>query len=229
MGPPQGALFNKRNPERLSPIQPAEQAILGPNYYSDICAIDPLSRAFERVSIQSCESVKSAESVGFHSVSWPAAAKSHIQGLNCSGPNARAQVLERLRPRGVAQGHDILDARAKEEVRGPDGRSGLVTGETQFKFHVAEMSFKSTSYQWLVIAGARAQYKGEGTINGSGLYGFLLTAIDGQRSGGGGEDRFRVKIWDDSTGQIVYDNQLEADDNSNASTVISGGSIVIHR
>src|SRR2546427_8433734 len=30
-----------------------------------------------------------------------------------------------------------------------------------------------------VVAGARAQYKGTGTINGQGSYKFLLTAIDG--------------------------------------------------
>jgi hypothetical protein len=41
----------------------------------------------------------------------------------------------------------------------------------------------------LVIAGARAQYKGLGTVNGSGNYGFLLTAIDGQVNGGGGVDK----------------------------------------
>ena len=61
------------------------------------------------------------------------------------------------------------------------------------------MNFHSTSYEWLVVAGARAQYKGEGTINGSGNYGFMLTAIDGQINGGGGVDKFRIKIWDKAT------------------------------
>jgi hypothetical protein len=36
-----------------------------------------------------------------------------------------------------------------------------------------------------VVAGARAQFKGSGRINNAGDYGFLLTAIDGQRPGGG--------------------------------------------
>ena len=97
------------------------------------------------------------------------------------------------------------------------------TGNTEFQFHVAGMNFKSTSYDWLVIAGARAQYKGTGTINGAGEYGFLLTAIDGT------PDKFRIKIWDKSTGEVIYDNQLGENDNANPSTVIQGGSIVIYK
>jgi hypothetical protein len=102
------------------------------------------------------------------------------------------------------------------------------SGNTQFNFHVAGMNLNSTSYDWLVIAGARAQYRGSATINGSGNYGFLLSAIDGQINGGGGMDRFRIKIWEKSTGQIIYDNQMGAADDAVPSTAISGGSIVIH-
>jgi len=102
-------------------------------------------------------------------------------------------------------------------------------GHTQFQFHAADLSFESTRYQWLVIAGPKAQFKGEGSINGTGVFDFLLTAIDGQQNGGGGIDRFRIKIWDRSTGQIIYDNQPGADNSSNASTVITKGSIVIHK
>jgi len=103
------------------------------------------------------------------------------------------------------------------------------TGNTEFIFHVAGLKFKSTSYEWLVIAGARAQYKGSGTINGAGDYGFMLTAIDGQINGGGGTDKFRIKIWDRTTDTVIYDNQVgETDDYANPTTAIAGGSIVIH-
>jgi len=53
------------------------------------------------------------------------------------------------------------------------------TGRTSFRFHVADFTFESTDYQWMVIAGARVQYKGSGTVNGIAGYGFMLTAIDG--------------------------------------------------
>jgi len=102
-------------------------------------------------------------------------------------------------------------------------------GQTQVQFHVANMDFKSTSYQWLVIAGAKAQYKGSGTITGAGDYGFILTAIDGQVTGGGGVDKFRIKIWDKATSQIVYDNQMGAEDTAIPTTIMAGGSIVIHK
>lgn len=106
--------------------------------------------------------------------------------------------------------------------------ANLPTGQTEFQFKAGDLNFRSTAYQWLVIAGARAQYKGTGTINGAGNYTFMLTAIDGQRNGGGGVDRFRMKIWDTATGGVIYDNQMGAGDGADPSTALGGGSIVIH-
>jgi hypothetical protein len=100
------------------------------------------------------------------------------------------------------------------------------SGDTQFQFRVANLNFKSASYSWLVVSGARAQFKGSGSINGAGNYDFLLTAIDGETPGGGGADRFRIKIW--SASGVVYDNQMGSDDNADAATALGGGSIVIH-
>jgi uncharacterized repeat protein (TIGR03803 family) len=107
----------------------------------------------------------------------------------------------------------------------------LPTGETEFQLHFATFNFKSTSYQWLVVPGAKAQYKGSGTINGSGDYGFLLTATDGQINGGGGADKFRIKIWNKSTGATVYDNVPSATDDLDTVSpqAISGGSIVVKK
>lgn len=102
------------------------------------------------------------------------------------------------------------------------------TGNTQFTFHVANMNFNSTIYDWLVIGGPKAQYKGCGTIYGTGNYSFMLTAIDGQVNGGGGVDKFRIKIWDKGTGNIIYDNQMGGGDTADPTTAIAGGSIVIH-
>jgi hypothetical protein len=101
------------------------------------------------------------------------------------------------------------------------------SGETQFQFHVGNLDFKSTSYQWLVVSGSKAKYKGSGTINGSGDYGFMLSAVDGQIKGDGA-DKFRIKIWEETTGQVVYDNQMGAADDGDAATAIGGGNIVIH-
>jgi PKD repeat protein len=103
------------------------------------------------------------------------------------------------------------------------------TGDTEFQFKAGNLNFKSRNYEWLVISGgSRAQYKGSGTINGGGDYGFLLTATDGQASGGGGNDKFRIKIWNKATGAVVYDNQPLAGDDATPTTALQGGSIVIH-
>ena len=107
--------------------------------------------------------------------------------------------------------------------------ASIPTGETEFQFKVGNLNFHSAAYEWLVIAGAKAQYKGTGTINGTGDYGFLLTAIDGQVSGGGGVDKFRMKIWDKSTDAVIYDNQRGAAEDGDAATLLGGGSIVIHK
>jgi len=103
-------------------------------------------------------------------------------------------------------------------------------GQTEFKLKVANLNFHSTVYEWLVVAGAKAQYKGSGTINGTGNYGFMLTAIDGDLSGGGGVDKFRIRIWDKNNGDaVIYDNQMSAGINDNPTTALAVGSIVIHK
>lgn len=103
------------------------------------------------------------------------------------------------------------------------------SGNTEFHFQVANLNFHATSYDWLVCGGPKCTYKGTGTINGAGTYRFQLSAIDGQLPGGGGQDKLRMKIWDLLTGRVVYDNQMGSDDFADPTTVIGGGSIVIHK
>ncbi|MDY6837598.1 MAG: PKD domain-containing protein [Thermodesulfobacteriota bacterium] len=104
------------------------------------------------------------------------------------------------------------------------------TGQTEFQFRVADLNFHSGTYDWLVVAGARAKYKGTGTINGDGNFGFMLSAIDGDLLGGGQPDRFRIKIWDKDSGDaVVYDNEIGVSEDGDPTTVIQSGSIVIHK
>lgn len=97
------------------------------------------------------------------------------------------------------------------------------TGNTEFQFKAAGLNFKSTVYEWLVVAGAKAQFKGSGTINGAGDYGFMLTAKDGT------PDTFRIKIWEKSSEIVIYDNMLDSADTEDPTTTLGGGSIVIHK
>jgi hypothetical protein len=105
----------------------------------------------------------------------------------------------------------------------------MPAGNTEFQFKAGDLNFHSTSYDWLVVAGAKAKYKGSGTINGSGDYAFQLSATDGQVNGAGGVDKFRIKIWSKSGGGVIYDNQPGDPDTADASTALGGGSIVVHK
>ena len=98
------------------------------------------------------------------------------------------------------------------------------TGTTQFQFDAAGFSFVSDTYEWLVVnqAGANAQFKGSGTVNG-GLdpngqaYKFMIWATDGE------PDTLRIKIWWEAGGveTDVYDNGAEQ--------AIGAGNIVVHK
>ena len=87
-------------------------------------------------------------------------------------------------------------------------------GNTEFHNKAGDLKFKSTSYDWLVVAGNKAIFKGVGTINGQGTYKFKITVDDGSL------DQFRIQIWDPEEG-LVYDNGSQQ--------ALGGGSIVIHK
>ncbi|WP_461490662.1 HYR domain-containing protein [Pontibacter sp. HJ8] len=108
--------------------------------------------------------------------------------------------------------------------------SNEVDGHTEFHFKAGDLNFKSSAHDamTLVVAGYKAMYKGVGSINGNDNYAFMVSVVDGNLKGQAEADRFRIKIWDRRSGAIVYDNQLGAVDNADATTSIGGGSIVIH-
>ena len=105
--------------------------------------------------------------------------------------------------------------------------SNIPEGNTDFQFQAGGLKFKSTEYEWLVIAGHKAMYKGVGDLNGSPGYGFLISAVDGDRKSASTPDKFRIKIWD-AAEAVVYDNQLGSPDDAEATLMLGGGSIVIH-
>jgi hypothetical protein len=109
-----------------------------------------------------------------------------------------------------------FDAAYVKGARTPSGR-------TLFALRDVPVSFQSSSYDWLVVTGARAYLRGSGRLNGVDGYAFLLSVVDGDRAGGA--DRLRMKIWVRATGDVVYDDQPGAADRSQATAAIGGGSI----
>lgn len=106
--------------------------------------------------------------------------------------------------------------------------ANVPSGQTEFQFEAGSFYFESETSNWLVVAGVRAQFKGTGAVNGVSGYSFLLTLTDGQINGGGGVDKFRIKVWDDRG--VIYDTMIgypEDMDGANPQT-IGGGNTVIH-
>jgi hypothetical protein len=102
-----------------------------------------------------------------------------------------------------------LTAKYKKGATTPDGYAA-------FQFKAGNLLFQSTTLDWLAINldATLAEFKGTGTINGGGSYGFIIWATDGKT------DSFRIKIWDSATDALVYDSQT---------TTLGGGSITIHK
>ena len=105
----------------------------------------------------------------------------------------------------------------------PDGAT-VPSGKAAVALRAARLTFDSTSYDWLVIEGARADLSGLGRVNGVGGYAFRLSVIDGREVSG--DDRLRLRIWSRSTGAVVYDNQAGAPADADPVAGV-GGSIAI--
>ena len=109
----------------------------------------------------------------------------------------------------------------------PNTRKGKIfrTGTLNSSSRPLNLTLAAPLILWVLwlFPGQKATYKGTGTINGSGNYAFLVTVIDGNLTGGGGYDRFRIKIWDGNN--VIYDNNIGSagvDDNDLPVTALGG-------
>ena len=100
-------------------------------------------------------------------------------------------------------------------------------GETQFEFKVGDFEFNALNFDYLVISNSMAQFKGTGKIIGgqSGI-GFTMTVTDGQLDGSG-IDKIRMKIYNKTTGAVIYDNQPGASDAALPVQAVGANSIVV--
>jgi len=79
----------------------------------------------------------------------------------------------------------------------------------------------------MVVTKPYVWLRGAGTVNNVSGYEFLIAAVDGQLTGGGGTDKFRIRIWRKSDGVVIYDNIPGGALNALATTVTSNGDIAI--
>ena len=101
------------------------------------------------------------------------------------------------------------------------------TGQAVFNFAAAGLSLTSQSYQWMVVTKPYVWLRGSGTVNNVSGYEFLIAAVDGQLTGGGGTDKFRIRIWRKSDGVVIYDNMPGGALSAVATIVTSNGDIAI--
>ena len=93
------------------------------------------------------------------------------------------------------------------------------TGSTEVQFQAGGVNFQSSAYQYLLVSGTTATYRGTGTVNGTTGFTFQVTVVDS------GADGFRMQVWD-STGALLLDTKRGAADG--VTQALSGGSVVIH-
>ncbi len=103
-------------------------------------------------------------------------------------------------------------------------------GETEFDFRVGDFEFNALNFDYLVVSGAKAQFKGLGKMKMNGIEQsgilFTLTVIDGQLTGGGGTDKIRMKVYN-KNGEVYYDNQPGSDADNPVTPVDAGSTIVV--
>jgi hypothetical protein len=103
------------------------------------------------------------------------------------------------------------------------------SGITGLTLNIPGLKFIALRYDWLVINGSQAQFKGAGSVNGVSGYDCIVTGLDGKLQGKKIPDKLRIRIWNHSTGQVVYDSQLDAPINTAPTLAVGGGELSIQK
>jgi hypothetical protein len=100
-------------------------------------------------------------------------------------------------------------------------------GENQFEFKLGDFEYNALNFDYLVIQGVKAQFKGTGKItNGPSGIAFIMTVIDGNLDGTG-IDKVRMKIYNKNTNAVIYDNQPGASDAADPVIPVGTNSTVV--
>jgi hypothetical protein len=80
-------------------------------------------------------------------------------------------------------------------------------GQGLLSFSLGSLKFNSTDYEYCELTDSTGEFRGSGKLNGEDGYEFVLTVGDGQKSAGDGSDKSKIKIWNKSTGAVVFDSE----------------------
>jgi hypothetical protein len=145
-----------------------------------------------------------------------------LQGGNLSGKGSFLSPAGAYLVDPTLTGSATLNLSAKYE-----NGAAVPVGNTQLKFGAAQITFKSSSYDWLIVNGASATYKGSGTINGAGEYEFKVWVVDGAAASQTVPDLVRIKIWEKQSGATIYDTQAMDPESASPVTEVASGNITV--
>ncbi|HEX5614512.1 MAG TPA: hypothetical protein VFZ83_05105, partial [Acidimicrobiia bacterium] len=99
----------------------------------------------------------------------------------------------------------------------------IPSGHADFRFNTGNIDMDSTGFAWLVVTdvGTKAIFRGTGEVNNVGGYEFVVSVIDGPT------DYVRIKVWQTSSGTVIYDTQFGDADDADAITPTTNGQVVI--
>jgi hypothetical protein len=111
-----------------------------------------------------------------------------------------------------------------------DVRYGSTTPTGKFTIHgsSAILDLTSSSFEYLVVSGTTATFRGAGTLSDGTAVTFLVSGLDGKLAGTK-VDLIRLKVWNTATGQVIYDTDPGAADTAPPATVLAGGSVTVHK
>ena len=165
------------------------------------------------------------------------------------GRSATAQVVISVVGGGHTKPADVsvLGVGAFDDPRTPDKARGKDRDKMKVKFNVfahshdgsvgrdakldvrtSKLTFHARTFDVLDVNDPQVLVRGEGRIDGdSRRYGYLVSAIDGDRRRERQRDFVRIRMWNMATGQVVFDSEPGARDNTPPSTRVMDGGIEI--
>jgi hypothetical protein len=142
----------------------------------------------------------------------------HVTGsFNYQTPSGAYTPFDPNDPDRIGATHAGMD------VQYVNANDPVPSGTAVLRFANGNLDFKAAGFSWLIVEPGltKAYFRGAGLVNGVSGYDFLMSVVDGS------PDRIRIQVTVHATGQVLYDLQPGAADDSTATTPIMQGSIDI--
>ncbi|MCH8496078.1 MAG: hypothetical protein LAT57_10690 [Balneolales bacterium] len=131
-------------------------------------------------------------------------------------------------PKGAIMNDVNKSGRAQFRLNARVKKDGQLQGTAVFKFANGNIDFQSTSLNRVFIVENTAIVTGTGRINGSGAYHFYINVVEEQSKGRNKvADKYRIRLVDSATQQVVYDNQMGDPVDAKATHPITNGKILV--